>query len=306
MYRAQRWAAYTFHLEEQLSDVVRSHLNSLVGDRAVDRRSFVVTSLGAGFALAVLPVSGQTITTSAEGLVAGEVMVPTKDGKMPAYRAMPATGDNFPVVLVVQEIFGVHEHIRDVCRRIAKNGFFAIAPELYARQGDASKYTDIAKLMSEVVAKVPDAQVMADLDATVAYAKSTGRADTVRLGITGFCWGGRIVLMYAAHNPHVRAAVPWYGPTAQSFFPGDKTALDVSPQIKAAVLGLYGGADGGIPADTVDKLFANLKAAGNARSEHIIYPDTPHAFNADYRPSYRKAQAQDAWNRMIAWFKLNL
>jgi carboxymethylenebutenolidase len=160
--------------------------------------------------------------------------------------------------------------------------------------------------MSEIVVKVPDAQVMSDLDACVAYAKTTGKAETTRLGITGFCWGGRIVLMYAAHNPNVKAAVPWYGHTARAFAPGDKTALDVAPQIKAAVLGLYGGADGGIPNDTVEKLFASLKAAGNTKSQVTIYPDTPHAFNADYRPSYRKQQAEDAWNKMIAWFKLNL
>ncbi len=289
-----------------MNDVIRTEMKSLLGDRAVDRRTFVVSSLGAGFALAVLPVTAQTITTSAEGLVAGEVKVPTKDGTMPAYRAMPATGGNFPVVLVVQEIFGVHEHIKDVCRRIAKSGFFAIAPELYARQGDPSKYTDIPKLMSDIVSKVADAQVMADLDATVAYAKSTGKADTARLGITGFCWGGRIVQMYAAHNPNVRAAVAWYGPTARAYAAGDKTPLDVAPQIKGAVLGLYGGADGGIPNDTVEKMFAALKAAGNTKSEYKIYPDTPHAFNADYRPSYRKEQAEDAWNRMMAWFKLNL
>ncbi len=190
-----------------MNDVVISEMKSLLGDREVNRRAFVVSSLGAGFALAVLPVTAQTITTSAEGLVAGEVNVPTKDGMMPAYRAMPATGGNFPVVLVIQEIFGVHEHIKDVCRRIAKGGFFAIAPELYARQGDPAKYTDIPKLMTEIVSKVTDAQVMADLDATVAYAKSTGKADTARLGITGFCWGGRTVQMYAAHNPNVRAAL---------------------------------------------------------------------------------------------------
>ncbi len=289
-----------------MNDIIASELKSLIGDRSVDRRRFVVTSLSAGFAMAVLPVTAQTITTSTEGLIAGEVKVPTPDGEIPAYRAMPATGTNFPVVLVVQEIFGVHEHIRDVCRRIAKAGFFAIAPELYARQGDPSKYTDIPKLVSDIVAKVPDAQVMRDLDAAVAFAKASGKADTARLGITGFCWGGRIVHMYAAHNPNVRAAVAWYGPTVRQYYAGDKTPLDVAPQIKAAVLGLYGGADGGIPNDTVEKMFAALKAAGNTKSEYTIYPDTPHAFNADYRPSYRKAQAEDAWNKMIAWFRLNL
>ncbi len=289
-----------------MNDIISSEMKSLLGERNVDRRSFVVTSLGAGFALAVLPVTAQTITTSTEGLVAGEVKVPTKDGEMPAYRAMPAAGGNFPVVLVVQEIFGVHEHIKDVCRRLAKAGYFAIAPELYARQGDPSKYSDIPKLMSEIVAKVPDAQVMGDLDACVAYAKGTGKAETARLGITGFCWGGRIALMYAAHNPNVKAAVPWYGPTARAYAAGDRTPLDVAPQIKGAVLGLYGGADGGIPNDTVDKMFAAMKAAGNSKVEYTIYPDTPHAFNADYRPSYRKQQAEDAWNKMLAWFKLNL
>lgn len=290
-----------------MNDVISTELKSLLGERTVvDRRSFVVTSLGAGFALAVLPVSAQTITTSTDGLVAGEVKVKTKDGDMVAYRAMPATGSNFPVILVVQEIFGVHEHIKDVCRRLAKSGFFAIAPELYARQGDASKYTDIPKLIADIVSKVPDAQVMADLDATVAFAKASGKADTARLGITGFCWGGRIVHMYAAHNPNVRAAVAWYGPTARAYAAGDKTPLDVAPQIKGAVLGLYGGADGGIPNDTVEKMFAALKAAGNTKSEFVIYPDTPHAFNADYRPSYRKPQADEAWAKMLAWFKLNL
>jgi len=200
----------------------------------------------------------------------------------------------------------VHEHIRDVCRRLAKSGFFAIAPELYARQGDASKYTDVPKLIADIVSKVTDAQVMADLDATVAFVKASGKADTARLGITGFCWGGRIVHMYAAHNPGIRAAVAWYGPTARAYAAGDKTPLDVAPQIKGAVLGLYGGADGGIPNDTVEKMFTALKAAGNTKSEFVIYPDTPHAFYADYRPTYRKPQADEAWAKMLAWFKLHL
>jgi carboxymethylenebutenolidase len=213
-----------------VNDIIINEMKSLLGERSVDRRSFVVTTLGAGFAMAVLPVSAQTITTSTEGLVAGEVKVPTKDAQIPAYRAMPATGSNFPVVLVIQEIFGVHEHIRDVARRLAKAGYFAIAPELYARQGDASKYTDIPKLVADIVSKVGDAQVNGDLDATVAYAKSTGKADTARLGITGFCWGGRVVHMYAAHNPNVGAAVAWYGPTARAYIPGDKSPIEVAPQ----------------------------------------------------------------------------
>lgn len=289
-----------------MKDTVELHLDSITGARRVDRRAFVVTSLGAGFAAAVLPVSAQTITTSSEGLVSGEVKVKVADGEIPAYRAMPATGGNFPVILVVQEIFGVHEHIKDICRRLAKAGFFAIAPELYARQGDPSKVAEVPKIISDIVMKVSDAQVMGDLDACVAYARSTGKTDTARLGITGFCWGGRIVYLYAAHNPNVRAAVAWYGMTAKSFVPGSTNAIDLASKIKAPVLGLYGGADQGIPTETVEAMFGALKAGGNARSEFRIYPDTPHGFNADYRPSYRKVQAEDAWNRMLAWFKLNL
>jgi len=287
-----------------LNDVIVQEMKSLLGERDVNRRTFIVSSLGTGFALAVLPVSAQTmITTSAEGLVAGEVKVPAAGGDMPAYRAMPATGGNFPVILVSQEIFGVHEHIKDICRRFAKIGYFAIAPELYARQGDPSKYTDIPKLIADIVSKVPDAQVMGDFDDCVAFAKASGKADVAKLGITGFCWGGRTTLMYAAHNPNVLAAVAWYGPTARSYYPGDKTAIEVAGSIKGAVLGLYGGADSGIPNDTVEKMFAAIKAGGNTKSEFVIYPDTPHAFLADYRPSYRKEAAEDGWKRATAWFK---
>jgi carboxymethylenebutenolidase len=287
-----------------MNDVVNPEVRSLLGDpRNVDRRTFVVTSLGAGFAAAVLPVSAQTITTPADGLIAGEVKVPAKGGEMVAYRAMPATGSNFPTVLVVSEIFGVHEHIKDVARRFAKQGYYAIAPELFARQGDAGKYTDVQALIKEIVSRTPDADVLADLDATVAYAKASGKADTSRLGITGFCWGGRTTLMYAAHNPGVKAAVAWYGPTKRAYFQGDKTAIAVAPQIKGAVLGLYGGEDPGIPNDTVEEFFAKLKASGNARTELVIYPGTPHAFHADYRPSYRKDKAEDGWKRATDWFK---
>ena len=287
-----------------MNDVTLQEMKSLLGDRNVDRRSFIVTSLGSGFALAVLPVAAQTmITTPADGLVAGEVKVPAAGGDMPAYRAMPATGTNFPVILVSQEIFGVHEHIKDMCRRWAKQGYFAIAPELYARQGDPSKVSDIPKLMSDIVSKVPDAQVMADLDACVAYAKTTGKADVTKLGITGYCWGGRTALMYAAHNPNVKAAVAYYGPTTKSYYPGDKTAVENAGRIKGAVLGLYGGADAGIPNDTVEQMFAAIKAGGNTKSEFKIYPDTPHGFNADYRPSYRKEQAEDAQKRASDWFR---
>ena len=280
-------------------------LESLQPPLKVTRRGFVQTSLGAGFAAAVSPVAAQTmITTDTQGLTAGEVKIPTKDGSMPAYRAMPAGKTGLATVLVVQEVFGVHEHIKDVVRRLAKQGYLAVAPELYARQGDPGKYTDSGALMKEIVSKVADAQVMADLDATAAWAaKNAGGG---KLGITGFCWGGRIVLMYAAHNPNVAAAVAWYGPTARSYFAGDKTPLDVAAQMKAPVLGLYGGADGGIPNDTVKKFGAALKAAGNTRSEMVIFPNMPHAFYADYRPSYRKQAAEDGWKRLTAWFKQHL
>jgi carboxymethylenebutenolidase len=292
-------------VDPQLLDDVRREVNSLNPKLELSRRGFVKTSLAAGFAAAVLPVHARTmIVTDTKGLTAGEVKIPVKDGEMAAYRAMPAGRKGLDVVLVVQEIFGVHEHIRDVCRRLAKAGYLAVAPELYARQGDPSKYTEIPKLVSEIVAKVPDAQVMADLDAAAAWATKNG-GDGGDLGITGFCWGGRIVWMYAAHNPKLTAGVAWYGPVARAYHPGDRTAIEVAGSIKQPILGLYGAADGGIPNDTVEKMRAALKAAGNTASEIILYPDVPHAFHADYRPSYRREAADDGWKRLLAWFKAN-
>lgn len=293
-------------LQESNLAATQSEIDALVPETKLNRRGFIVTSLGAGFAASVLPVSAQTITTSADGLIAGEVKVPTKDGDMVAYRAMPATGSNFPTVLVVQEIFGVHEHIKDLCRRFAKMGYFAISGELYARQGDVSKITDIPKIVSEVVSKVPDAQVMSDLDACVAFAKASGKANADKLAVTGFCWGGRIVWLYTAHNPAVKAGVAWYGPlngATNALKP--KNPVDLAAQINAPVLGLYGGADGGIPIAAVEEMRAALKVAGKTKSEIIVFPDTPHGFNADYRPTYRKAQADDGWAKMTAWFKAN-
>jgi len=274
-----------------------------------DRRGFLVTALGAGFALAVQPVMAQTaITTSANGLTAGEISVLTPDGAIPAYRAQPDQGSNFPVILVVQEIFGVHEHIKDVCRRLAKLGYLAIAPELYARQGDPRQYTAIPDILAKIVAKVPDAQVMRDLDACVAWARNH-EGDSARLGITGFCWGGRIVWLYAAHNPKVKAGVAWYGRLvgeARALTP--KHPLDLVAALHAPVLGLYGGLDQGIPLETVDKMNKALAAvqlpASKASILHV-YPNAPHAFNADYRPSYRKEEAEDGWKRMQGWFKQN-
>ncbi len=284
-----------------MTSEVHSHFDSLVPAQKFDRRGFIVTSLGAGFALSVLPVSAQTITTSADGLVAGEVKVKVKDGEIPAYRAMPATGSNFATILVISEVWGVHEYIKDVCRRWAKLGYFAIAPELFARAGDPRAIADVSKLISDIVAKTPDAQVLSDLDATVAYAKSSGKADVGRLGVTGFCWGGRVTLVYTAHNPNVKAAVAWYG-SLKNFAPGDKTPFDVASQIRAPLLALYGGADPGIPNPDQERFRDAVKAAGNKNVEWITYPDTPHAFHADYRPSYRKEQAEDAWKRATAWF----
>jgi carboxymethylenebutenolidase len=268
------------------------------------RRQFVVTSLAAGFATAARPVAAQTIvTTDTEGLVAGEVKIPVAGGELPGYRAMPAAGKAFPVVLVVQEIFGVHEHIRDVCRRFAKLGHLAVAPELFARQGDVAKIAEVSDIVAKVVSKVPDAQVMSDLDATVAWAAKTGSGNTDKLGITGFCWGGRIVWLYAAHSPTLKAGVAWYGrlvgPTTDL---QPKNPIDVVPALKAPVLGLYGGADQGIPLETVEQMRAALKAAGKP-SEIVVYPDAPHGFFADYRPSYRPEPAKDGWKRLLEWFR---
>ncbi|ACL56940.1 dienelactone hydrolase family protein [Methylobacterium nodulans] len=279
-------------------------LRSLAGQAALSRRTVVVTSLATGFAMAVQPIAAQTaITTDANGLEAGEVRIATQDGEIPAYRAMPATGGPFPTVLVVQEIFGVHEHIKDVCRRLAKLGYFAVAPELYARQGNVATMPDVQQIVREVVSKVPDAQVMADLDAAVAFAKASGKADTARLGITGFCWGGRIVWLYAAHNPGLRAAVAWYGRLAGETTPlMPKNPVDLAPALKAPVLGLYGGADQGIPVSTIEQMKTRCQAAGKT-CEFVVYPDAPHAFHADYRPSYRSEPAHDGWRRLQAWFR---
>jgi carboxymethylenebutenolidase len=269
---------------------------------AQERRSFVMTSLAAGFALAVQPVSAQTITTDTNGLMASEVKIPVKDavGSIPAYHAMPATGKNFPVVLVVQEIFGVHEHIKDLCRRLAKQGYLAVAPALYAREGDVSnlQMPEIFK----IVAKVPDAQVMTDLDATVDWAsKNSGNVN--RLAITGFCWGGRIVWLYAAHNPKLKAGASWYGrPEGDTNPMTPKNPINLVADMKAPVIGFYGGMDMGIPVASVEKFRDALKAAGKTAEFHV-YPQAQHGFNADYRPSYNKEAATDAWARMLAWFK---
>jgi carboxymethylenebutenolidase len=272
------------------------------------RRDFVRATVGSGFAAAVLPVMAQTIKTDSTGLTVGEISIPVGDFKMPAYRAMPAGKTKLPVVLVVSEVFGVHEHIADVARRFAKLGFLAIAPELFERQGDAQSYGEVAKLFAEIISKVPDAQVMGDLDACVVWAKANG-GDTSKLGITGFCWGGRITWLYAAHNPDVKAGVAWYGRlVGQASGLQPKQPIDVVASLGAPVLGLYGGDDPGIPQDTVDAMNAALLKRGNAaasRSQIVVYPGAPHAFHADYRPSFRQQPADDGWKRCLAWFKAN-
>ena len=279
---------------------------------APSRRAAIKLSLGAGYAVATLPIMAQTsVKTSADGLTEGEVTIDVAGFKMPAYRAQPAGKTGLPVILVLSEIFGVHEYIADTARRFAKAGYLAIAPELFVRQGDAQSYGEIAKLQAEVISKVPDAQVLADLDAAVAWAAAHG-GNTDKLGVTGFCWGGRQTWLYAGHNPKVKAGVAWYGRLV-----GDSTALtpkhplDVAAQLKAPVLGLYGAADTGIPLDTVEKMKAALAdagAKGNAAanaSQFVVYPDAPHAFHADYRASFRKEAAEDGWKRALAWFKAN-
>ena len=280
--------------------------DSLTPARDFSRRDFVRTSVGTGFAAAVLPVMSQTvIKNDSAGLLVGEVSIPVGDFKLPAYRAAPLGKANAPVVLVISEIFGVHEHIADVARRLAKQGYFAVAPELFVRQGDAGAYGEIAKLRSEVVNKVPDTQVMTDLDATTAWAKEQG-ADVSRLGITGFCWGGRITWLYAAHNPAVKAGVAWYGRlqgAVSALNPAQP--IDRVGQLNGPVLGLYGGKDSGIPVESVNAMkiaLAGGSAAAKA-SQFVVYPDAPHAFHADYRPSYRKDAADDGWQRCLAWFK---
>lgn len=270
---------------------------------ALDRRLFMQTALGTGFAAATLPICAQTqVKTSADGLDAGEITLNVNGQSVPVYRAQPKGKTRLPVILVVSEIFGVHEHIADVARRFAQQGYLALAPDLFVRQGNPAAYGSIAEVIKEVVSKVPDAQVMKDLDACVAWAAKNG-GDAGKLGITGFCWGGRITWLYAAHNPKVKAGVAWYGRLV-----GDKSALaprhpvDIAADLKAPVLGLYGGKDGGIPLETVEQMKAAL-ATGASKSAFVVYQDAGHAFHADYRPSYLQAAATDGWKRCLDWLR---
>ena len=273
-----------------------------------NRRRFVRSALGSGFAAAALPAMSQTLVKTDEtGLTAGEVTVDVGDFKMPVYRAAPTGRSGLPVVLVVSEILGVHEYIADVARRWAKAGYFAIAPELFARQGDPQSYGEVAKILIEIVDKTPDAQVMGDLDACLNWAATQG-ANTSRSAITGFCWGGRITWLYAAHSPRVKAAVAWYGRLVGAATPNSPLhPVDVAATLRAPVLGLYGGSDTGIALSTVDQMKAALSRGGAAakKSQIVIYPDAPHAFHADYRPTYRQAAAEDGWRRALAWLSLH-
>ena len=291
-------------MKEDISSLVPSAFN-------LDRRDFFVTSILAGaFALAVQPIAAQTqIKTDANGLIAGEVKIPVAGGEIPAYRAMPdMKNKKFPVVLVVHEIFGVHEWIQDVARRFAKLGYMAIAPSLYARQGDVTQMKDIQEIIGKVVSKTPDAQVMTDLDSTVAYAKKNN-GNTKKLSVTGFCWGGRITWLYAAHNKNVDAGAAWYGrvvPTPNS--PKNEaqptTPIDYAKDLKVPVIGFYAGLDKGIPLDGVHKMQDELKK-GKSKSEIIVYPNADHGFHADYRPSYNQEASIEAWKKMQEWFKKN-
>jgi carboxymethylenebutenolidase len=283
----------------------QAQFDSLLPSEPFSRRAFIATAVGAGFALAVQPISAQTVVkTDTEGLLAGEIMVPAADRSLPGYRAMPVGGSKLPTVLVIHEIFGVHEYLRDVCRRLAKAGYLAIAVDMYIRHGETAKMTNVQDIMAGPVAASSDAEHMADLDACAVWATKNG-GDPQRLAVTGFCRGGRTTWLYAAHNPRLKAAVAWYGaldgaPTARQ----PKWPLDLAGQMKAPVLGLYAGKDQGITADQVEDMRADLAKAGGKSQIHV-YPDAPHAFHADYRPTYRKDAAEDGWKRLLEWLKQN-
>lgn len=269
----------------------------------LSRRGFVMTSLMTGLTLATPSVAAQAIQTDATGLVAGEVHIPARDGPMPGYRAMPEGPGPFPVILVIEEIFGVHDYIKDVCRRLAKVGYCAVAPELYARQGDLSSMTDIKVILRDVIAKTPDAQWIADLDAAATWAVAVSNGDGTRLATMGWCRGGRGVWLYAAHRRDLKAGIAWYGPLG-----GERTDIqphtadDVAGEINAPILALYGAADTGIPVASVEAARDKAQAAGKS-VDLVVYPDAPHGFHADYRPSYRAAAAEDGWARALAFLK---
>ncbi|HEX9395817.1 MAG TPA: dienelactone hydrolase family protein [Burkholderiales bacterium] len=288
-------------MEESRRDLQNSDLNSLVPDVQVDRRGFVAACIAAGFAVTAEPLLAQAIKTPMDGLEGGDFKI----GDIPAYYAVPKGGGKRPVILVVAEVFGNHEHIKDVVRRVAKAGYFAVSNEPYFRIGELWKMTDIKEVIA-AANQLTDEQAFADLDAVVAWADKQPRANAKRLAITGFCRGGRTVWMYTAHQKRIAAGVSWYGGLSPALPAEPLTPMDVTDKLHAPILGLYGGADTGIPLERVEMLRAGLKAFGKDQQSMIhIYPDAPHAFNADYRPSYRKEAAEDGWKRMLAWFKKN-
>jgi len=279
-------------------------VKGLLPEKDYDRRDFIWTALGASAALAVASSAhGQTVNTDATGLEVADVMIPAKDVQLRGYRAMPASGGPFPVVLVAAEVFGLNPYMKDVCRRLAKAGYYAVVPDLYTRKADLTKVTDMKEIMPVVNTKY-DTELVADYDATVAYAAASGKADTNRMAITGFCRGGRTTLVYSESNPKLKAACAWYGPVGgQSNEYTPKTAMDRVAEMKVPLLGLYGAKDAGIPVDQVEKFFAALKAQGTP-SELVIYPDAGHGFHADFRAdNYRKVDAEDGWSKMLSWFK---
>ena len=266
------------------------------------RRGFVMTGLMSGLTLATTRAEAQVIHTDTSGLDAGETKIPVSDGSLPAYYAKPAGAGPFPVVLVIEEIFGVHDYIKDVCRRLAKAGYLAVAPELYARLADLSKMSDVQQIIREVILKAPDTQLLSDLDSAASWAMAHGGA-AGRLAVTGFCRGGRNTWLYAAHNPDLKAAVAWYGPVigpTSDIQPATPTML--ASQLKAPLLGLYGGQDGGIKVADVQAAAEAARAAGKS-VDIVVFPDAPHGFHADYRPSYREADAADGWQRLLAFFR---
>ena len=268
---------------------------------AFTRRDFMMTSLAMGFAIAAKPVLAQAINTDTSGIKVGEVKVPVTDGEIAAYQAMPVKGKNFPVILVIQEIFGVHEHIKDVCRRFAKLGYLAIAPEMFARQGDVSTMTDIGDILSKVVSKVPDQQVMADLDATLAFVKANKKGNMNKVATVGFCWGGRTVWLYANHNPGIKAGIAYYGllnGMKSDIKPNDP--IDIAAEIKVPVLGLYAATDGFIKPDVIDQMQAGLEKSPS-HSEIVVFPNVNHGFYADYRPTYNKTAADYSWQLTRDW-----
>ncbi len=273
----------------------------------LNRRQFFSATACSGFALAALPISASTIRTDNLGLTAHNIKIPVGGEEIAAYAAWPKIGKSFPVILVIQEIFGVHEHIKDVCRRFAKLGYLAIAPDLYQRQGNPAAVPDITTLQREIVSRVHDAQVMTDLDATIAWAiQNKGRTNQV--GITGFCWGGRITWLYAAHNPNIKAGVAWYGRLLGQISPiTPHNPIDIAGKLQAPVLGLYGGRDSGITQDAVTAMRYALQAGASSNasraSQIIVYSNAEHGFNADYRASYRAEDAQAGFALSLAWFK---